>query len=254
DDWVSDSGATQHFCGDESWFIDWNKTSPTSVVNADNGKSKSAGRGTVEVEAEVNNKWVRAKLYNVIYVPGGANLFSEGIMAEKLGYSILRKNGMTYFTGSDGAKGPVANYRECGLYFMRFRRTQQTQKVCALAAKTVNSNLLHRRLAHVNIQHIQDSIRKGAVDGISKTDVQSSFKCEECQVGKQARKPFPRKTTVRECNPGEILHVDLAGPMPKESLGGAKYFLLFKDHSSGFRYAEFLRSKRETNQSIKKFV
>ncbi|CAG7731317.1 unnamed protein product, partial [Allacma fusca] len=255
DDWVSDSGATQHFCGDESWFTELQKNSgKSSVVNADNGTSKSSGIGTVAVEANIRNKWVRCELNNVIYVPGGANLFSEGIMEATRGYTIVRKNRRTVFTDHKGVEGPVADYKDCGLYIMRFRRPSNNNEACALGVKTVTTNLWHRRLAHVNHEYIKESVGRDAVDGIKKVDIANSDKCEECQLGKQSRKPYPRKSSVRACNPGEIIHADLAGPMNTPSLGGAKYFLLLKDQASGFRLASFLKFKNETAKAVQDFV
>ncbi|CAG7815565.1 unnamed protein product [Allacma fusca] len=173
-------------------------------------------------------------------------------MDKQLGYKIVRNNGITTFTDKTGVEGPVAEWKD-GLYFIRSSRPSNA-KCFSFAVKLDSTMLWHKRLGHVNMQLIKDTIEKGAVEGLKASEVQSAVKCEECQLGKQARKPFPRKTTTRDCKSGEIIHADLAGPMPTPSLGGAKYFLLMKDQASGFRYVNFLKHKNETALLVKHFV
>ena len=52
--------------------------------------------------------------------------------------------------------------------------------------------------------------------------------CETCQFGKQARNPFP-KEAVRSQKVLEIVHSDVCGSMPVNSVGGNKYFVTFTD-------------------------
>ena len=65
---------------------------------------------------------------------------------------------------------------------------------------------------------------------------------------------FPQKKTKVAPEPGEIIHTDLCGPMETASVGGAKFFLLFKDEASGFRTVYFLKHKSDTFEYIKIFV
>lgn len=53
--------------------------------------------------------------------------------------------------------------------------------------------------------------------------------------------------------PLELVHVDLC-EMDVRSLGGAKYFLLFKDDFSHYRTVYFLKSKEEAFEKLKNFV
>ncbi|CAG7815564.1 unnamed protein product [Allacma fusca] len=40
EDWISDSGATNHFCGDQAWYSELDHSKGDSVINADNGSSQ----------------------------------------------------------------------------------------------------------------------------------------------------------------------------------------------------------------------
>lgn len=42
---------------------------------------------------------------------------------------------------------------------------------------------------------------------------------------------------------GELFYADLCGPMEVCSIGGSKYFLLFKDDFSGYKFVYFLKNK-----------
>lgn len=46
------------------------------------------------------------------------------------------------------------------------------------------------------------------------------------------------------------MHMDTAGPMPVQSIGRSRYFLMIKDDSTGFRTAYFMRSKDEAVENI----
>ena len=58
--------------------------------------------------------------------------------------------------------------------------------------------------------------------------------CDGCCYGKQHRLPFPVSTNrAKSCY--ELIHADICGPM-EESIAGSKYFLLFKDDFSKYKW------------------
>ncbi|GFR24278.1 hypothetical protein TNCT_211031 [Trichonephila clavata] len=52
--------------------------------------------------------------------------------------------------------------------------------------------------------------------------------CDGCCYGKQSRRPFGTRKQ-RATTPGELVNIDVCGPMQQQSLGGAKYYVCFKD-------------------------
>ena len=111
----------------------------------------------------------------------------------------------------------------------------------------------HERLGHVNRNSIEKMVRNNAVLGITVTDDKHFF-CESCPSGKQFKLPFNKSEKNVNVAPGEVIHTDLCGPMQTPSIGNAKFFLLFKDESSGFRTVYFLRHKCDTYDFLKDFV
>ncbi|XP_021959280.1 uncharacterized protein LOC110855167 [Folsomia candida] len=104
------------------------------------------------------------------------------------------------------------------------------------------------------MNYVVDSIKKDAVRGIDLEAVLHKIMCEDCEIGKQSRKPFPAATRNATIKPGEMVHMDLAGKMSVASLGGAQYFLLLKDDATGFRTVYFLKSKDEAKDRIKCYI
>ena len=73
-------------------------------------------------------------------------------------------------------------------------------------------------------------------------------------MGKSKRKPFPAAEKKRNMKPGEMAHADLAGPMPVPSIEGARYFLMVKDDSTGFRMIYFLKCKSKAEECIRDYI
>jgi transposase InsO family protein len=63
-------------------------------------------------------------------------------------------------------------------------------------------------------------------------------------MGKHQRRPHPKRAAPRDTKPGEMLHMDVCGPMEENLYGGARYFASFIDDAS--RYAEVRLFKRKT--------
>ena len=55
--------------------------------------------------------------------------------------------------------------------------------------------------------------------------------CEHCQYGKQVAASHST-SAPRESSPLDLVHSDVYGPMPHQSLGGASFFISFIDDST----------------------
>jgi hypothetical protein len=269
--WISDSGADQHISGKMDWFIDFEKFEIPKTVSLTKNEIVAIGVGTVQLEAMIDGEWGPCKLYNVLYIPGAANLFSEPVMAHKE-YLIIRDKTKTTFSKGGKGGGPEAYYAN-GLYYMKFRSEERTSH----AYSANSAKLWHDRLSHINNRFVRMTISKNAATGIKLEDIQKEISCEACHLGKETRKPFPsrekaskktpeestdgeeeptpreEKTIKIKKAPGEFIHGDLSGKMPVASIGGAKYFLLLKDDATSFRALYFIQKKSETASCIKIF-
>lgn len=189
------------------------------------------------------------------------NLFSQGRCLDK--GCDLRANSRECRFKRDG-KVVAVGVRERGLYRMMIRVTQtqteqraivvrETQlKSHANVAKLVSCDgirVWHERLAHQNVSHIKQFLRRNGIKFIDEKD----FQCEGCIYGKQHRLPFANRIEKSKfC--GEVIHTDVCGPMAENSIGGSRYFLLFKDDFSHYRFVYFLKKKSEVPQKIETFI
>ncbi|KMQ85203.1 copia protein [Lasius niger] len=115
--------------------------------------------------------------------------------------------------------------QENRIYRMLFRvRNSEEANVSTTDLKT-----WHERLGHINSKSICEMTKKGLVKGIQLSKKKDFF-CEPCQFGKLHWLPF--KGTLKSYQPGELICTDVCGPMSVHSLGGARYFVLFKDDAS----------------------
>ena len=244
--WISDSGASAHFCGDLSWLASYTPYDIKKPIQLTTGVTFAHGFGTVEVKALCGKTWDMCYLRDVLYVPGSVNLFSESKCA-KYGSVIHRNAKETVFKGPKGESGPIAYFQD-GIYVMQFKRSIN------LSAHFSQAQLWHERCAHVNIEYIRKTVAAGAADGINQSSLVGSFQCEGCVYGKSSRQPHPSVPHKRDLKVGEMFHVDLAGPVPVQSLGGSSYMLLLKDEASTFTTVYFLKNKNSAAVSVIDYV
>ncbi|GFR13398.1 retrovirus-related Pol polyprotein from transposon TNT 1-94 [Trichonephila clavata] len=139
-----------------------------------------------------------------------------------------------------------------GLYALEMRVLYP--KVCVAAEVCVASadqylQLWHERLCHQNKAHVKDILRKYQIKG----DAKDSQICDGCCYGKQSRRPFGTRKQ-RATTPGELINTDVCGPMQQQSLGGAKYYVCFKDDFTKYRRVFFMQSKNEVSKCLETFL
>jgi hypothetical protein len=66
--------------------------------------------------------------------------------------------------------------------------------------------------------------------------------CEDCIFGKHMTHPFS-DTSSNDAGVLDCIYVDIWGPAPVQSAGGAKYFMLLIDSATSYRHVFFLSSK-----------
>ena len=67
------------------------------------------------------------------------------------------------------------------------------------------------------------------------------------------RKPFKSVGEIRSTQKLQLVHSDVCGPMPGESIGGRKYFVTFTDDYSRCCAVYFLKRKSEVLEKFKEF-
>lgn len=244
DKWYMDSGASDHMSNMRQWFSNYVKLQSDIPIRIGDGKFIYAiGRGEINIEAFDGNIWVKKQLLNVLYVPDiKLQLFSFGTALDKnLTFTADRYN--CYFRSGDITV--AVGERKNKLFEMRFKvlgpKTDEVHQINS-ANSDMSSDILmlwHERLGHQNIKHVKAILKKRNIDFPNDKD----FFYEPCVFGKQHRLPF-KITGTSAKSPGNLIHTDTCGPMQETSIGGSRYFVLFKDDYSHYRTVFFIKQMR----------
>nr|GEV34019.1 hypothetical protein [Tanacetum cinerariifolium] len=114
--------------------------------------------------------------------------------------------------------------------------------------------LWHRCLSHLNFEAINLLLKYEIVTGLPKLKFVKDHLCSSCELGKEKRKSFKKKTTPSPKRRLQILHIALCGPMRVERFCGKKYVLVIVDDYSRYTWTHFLRSKDETPEVLIDFL
>lgn len=243
--WYCDSGTNVHVTGRRDWFTSYKKFDvPRKLQVATNWVADCPGMGVVTVHAYILNKWEVVDLVDVLYLPGGANLFSQGVMWKK-GFSSQSSNEGTIFYTTDGRESLQAKVGEDGMLVMLFKPVDKLSKAFLTKDRRLQQRW-HERLGHVCFKYLQNSVRKQedndqAVYLGPKDEIEQEYKCGVCVKAKSTLKPYHTQRE-RHYETGELLHTDLIHAVTKSNQGN-KYFLLIKDHESNYRIAYFQKTK-----------
>jgi len=254
-EWILDSGATQHMTFDKENFLTYKVLDPPIQVRFGNNQyGQGIGIGTLIVKSR-NADDIR--LEQVLHVP---------VLRRKLlSVSSATQNGNTGEIHSDeiiikNKKGKVllrAAKKE-DLYRIEL---QESHRELNLASVTLEDDLklLHERFAHVNKETLVQMIKHSSAIGLDKFKVdrpsqkkRSVIECESCQMGKQTKKSYPSSTRRRMEQVGDRIHVDVCGPIGTPTCSGKNYFVLFKDEYSNYRHILLVKGKDEVHDCIRR--
>ena len=134
------------------------------------------------------------------------------------------------------------------------------------AVQTVPTlDLLHRRLGHRNKRCIRDAIVERKITGLPEMSVSNAKTglCPDCARAKSTRQSYNQADThphraVRPTVPLNpvisVISTDLKGPLSTTAWGGERYFQLFIEAETKFRYVKFLTYKSDAFENLKQLV
>ena len=75
----------------------------------------------------------------------------------------------------------------------------------------------HRRLGHLNFDHIIKLVNNGKVNDLPKISNPYDSICKPCQMGKLTRTQFKSKNFTSRDKPLQLVHMDLFGPSRRKA-------------------------------------
>nr|GFA98272.1 putative ribonuclease H-like domain-containing protein [Tanacetum cinerariifolium] len=146
--------------------------------------------------------------------------------------------------------------RENNMYNVNLRNIVPSGDLTCLFAKATldESNLWHRRLAHVHFKTINKLVKGNLVRGLPTKVFTNENSCVACKKGKQHRASCKSKPVSSIDQPLFRLHMDLFGPIFVKSLSKKSYCIVITNDYSRFSWVFFLASKDETTPVLKTFI
>lgn len=253
-EWVLDSGASHHVTNDIKNLTrikDQDLARATTIKFGNNTMESAAAVGDVELDTYIASLgfWQRIILQDVLFVPTASDNMLSVRRATKNGAQLafsgdsclikLRGEVIAEASGSSGIYHIYAVPCEC---------EGGADAAVMATSSTVSPQLWHRRFGHLGYDNLVRLARDNMVRGMNIPA--SAFKeasertCEPCVMAKQHRLPFG--ASVMQCTqPMELVHMDLCGPMPVESLGGSRYIATFLDDYSKFSVVRPIKNKSD---------
>ncbi|UYV73167.1 K02A2.6-like, partial [Cordylochernes scorpioides] len=257
--WFVDSGATSHMAYDESFFTELNREQTQNVVVANGNKLQVRGIGQGEIKVITpQGKTDTLLLTKVLYIPELTdNLLSVSAATSNGCKVTFKKDWCTIERDNTAlANGILDN----GMYRLHLDDNLQTRTFKANVAKQnhcKNKNCLmlwHDRLGHRNIESIKKIQNENLARGLSLNNCSHNTDCVQCIQGKLTETPFPKKTEYRATETLQLVHSDVCGPLPTNSLSGKRYFITFTDDYSRYTKIYLLKGKDEVYEKIKDYV
>ncbi|GBN01231.1 Retrovirus-related Pol polyprotein from transposon TNT 1-94, partial [Araneus ventricosus] len=252
-DWnhfLIDTAATSHFCYERDWFRNFKELKTTKALLADKKSTcEVEGIGDIDFIVQDIKGNVKITLKDVFYTPNMRRNLIRGARMDIAGLKIIWSNDVMHICHSNNE-----------YFFSAFRRdmfyiVSGYPLLDSVMYTSVDLNLIHKRLCHVNIPLIKDMCKNKSVKGLEKVNIKiNNESCIACNVGKATslKKNYVYKRVTKSVL--DKVHMDLWGPAPVNSLGGSKYFLSIIDDFSRKIDVFTLKSKSEVFSIFKEYL
>ncbi len=97
------------------------------------------------------------------------------------------------------------------------------------------------------------NVQKELVTGVKMPRKMKLSFCEGCVEGKMHCMPFKPVGEIHSTRKLQLVHSDVCGPMPTESIGGCRYYVTFIDDYSRCCNVYFMKHKSEVLEKFKEF-
>lgn len=241
--WIVDSGASDHMTYDPGDFVQAMEPKKVEIINANGGRHPVTGAGKVQLTSSI-------ALNNTLLVPSlSTKLLSVGQLAEELNCVVLMYPRFCLFQDVLSKEIIGRGSKRGGLYHMDDISAGRINYVKGKES-TLNLQKImmwHKRLGHPSFSYM----RKLVPEIFQKCDIQP-LECETCIKAKSHRNVYPlsnNKSTI----PFALVHSDVWGPSPVNTMSGNKYYVLFVDDFSRMTWLYLFKRKDEVAGIFKLF-
>ena len=257
ENWNIDSGATTSLTKNPEWMIDCKASDVTVALAAEGAEVKAEACGKVRMLTEVQGQKVVAEIPDVLYVPSlRENLLSVRQMVRRHSSAYFHHGGAILYDANGSVIGEASIENDA--FVLKGSKVQEiANAVCAAEPKKKSSGasweMWHKRLGHMNHQAMKKLYDSNAVRGFKVNGSIDLLQCESCIIGKMKCSPHNAVSEVKSTHPLELLHLDICGAIPVQSLHGSKYIFVIVDDATRRYFVDCISCKSQTVASFKKF-
>jgi hypothetical protein len=199
--WYIDSGCSKHMMGDKGKFLSLSERKSGNVTFGNDAPGKIKSKGIVSLS---NGK---GKAQDVLLVNAlKHNLLSVIQMCDRGCEVVFTSKDCKINSVNSGQVVARGIRTENNVYVLK-----ENRKECHLS-KHDESWLWHRRLRHLNFDHLIKLKNLEAVKDLPRISKPQDSMCKPCQVGKLTRTQFKSKSFTSTEKSLQLVHMDLCGP------------------------------------------
>ncbi|CAJ2666297.1 unnamed protein product [Trifolium pratense] len=257
DQFILDTGATDHICFDLKYFQCLKQIPPINLKLPNGTLVNTCLAGTIMFDHQLY-------LTDVLYFPNFTfNLISVPKLTKNLHCSLMFNDNKCVIQESSSRRMIGVADLLNGLYILTtpkvslghipntscINNINKITDVHSLEShKNSDCNVWHKRFGHASNDKLIELNKKFPFVKISN----SSVPCDACFFAKQKRLPFTLSSTKSASN-FDLVHMDIWGPLAIPSMLGFKYFLTVVDDRSRFTWIYLMKVKSEASTHIKSF-
>jgi transposase InsO family protein len=247
-DWIVDSGCSNHMTGDKHKLQNLSEyKGGRVVVTADNSRLPIAHIGKTIVTPRYNSNQV--PLQDVYHVPGmKKNLLSVAQLTLSGHYVLFGPQDVKVYRDLKISETPIMEGQRLESVYVMSAESAYVDKT----RKNETTDLWHMRLGHVSYSKLSVMVKKSMLKGLPQLDVRTDTVCAGCQYGKAHQLPY-KESKFKAKEPLELVHSDVFGPVKQPSIGGMRYTVTFIDDFSRYVWVFFMKEKSDTFSKFKEF-
>ena len=246
-----DSGTSRNLIRDRAHLRSYSADDSVRVRTANHRYLLTSGSGKCIGLLHVGGHKHKVRFSGCLHAPGAMlNLLSVGWMLSR-GWDCHFRGGpsrcdLSYRASPLGSVPLQNNLCFLDLELLRFDAPlpllQEPEPLTAFARIAVTPDLWHAHLGHIG----GEAARHGAhfADGITFMASTPLSVCKSCIVGKHPHQPFPPSEGPRSSAFLDLVHADVAGPMPVRTPHGRRYFLVILDDFTHILDLHLLTTRR----------
>jgi hypothetical protein len=246
-DWIVDSGCSNHMTGDEDKFKSMRPYNGNRVVmTADNTQHPMKHIGDAKIALRYGDNGI---LHGVYHVPGMAkNLLSVPQITATGHYVLFGPEDVKIFQKVVVDGIPVITGKKVESIYVLSVEEAYVEKT----RKNETPKLWHAQLGHAGYTKLYEMSKRGIVRGLPKLNPCSNIVCAGCQFGKAYKLPF-QESNFESKAPLELVHIDVFGKVRNPSISGMRCMITFIDDFSRYVWVYFMKEKSKTLEKFKEF-